>query len=49
MAASILHTRVNEVEGGNLDVGILVAYPLLQASHRLFGLDLFGPDRVADL
>ena len=49
VAASILDAGIRQVERGDLDVGILVAYTSFQASHRLFGRDRLGADDVADL
>ena len=48
VAAAVLHAGVGEDERGDLDVGVLVADALLQASHRLFGRHCLGADGVAD-
>ena len=37
------------VEGGQLDVGVLVAYPLLQRAHGVFSLHRLGPNHVGYL
>lgn len=46
--ASILDAGVGEIESGNLNVGILVAYAPLQTAHGLFGLDGLAADGVGD-
>lgn len=48
MGAAILHARIDQVEGGELDVGILVADPALQAAHGFLGLDGFAADGIGD-
>lgn len=49
VAASILDAGVGEIQRGELDVGVLVAYAALQAAHGLLGLDCLAADNVGDL
>ena len=49
VGAAILDTGVGQLERGNLHVGILVAYSLLQRPHGIFRRHRFTPDQVGDL
>jgi hypothetical protein len=46
VTASILDACVGEVECGELDVRVLVAYASLQAAHGLLGLHSLAADDV---
>ncbi len=48
VGAAILDAGVCQLEGRDLDIGILVAYSLLQRSHGIFRLHRFTPDQVRD-
>ena len=49
VAASILDARVGQVERGQLDVGVLVAYAPLEAAHGFLRLHRLAADGVGDL
>lgn len=46
VGAAILDTGVCQLESRDLDIGILVAYSLLQRPHGIFRLHRFAPDQV---
>lgn len=48
VGAAVLDAGIGEFQGGQLDIGILVAYPLLQRSHGIFRLHCFGTDEIGD-
>lgn len=49
MCAAVFDAGVSEVQGGELDVWVLVAYAAFEAPHGLLGLGCLAADDIADL
>lgn len=47
--STVLHTRVGQVEGGQLDVRVLVGNSSFERAHCLLGWNCLASDQVCNL
>lgn len=49
VSATILDAGICEIQGRELDIWVLVPYPLLQRAHGIFRLHCFGTNDIGYL